>query len=37
MTKDTGGPAFPVHEVWDDDKTDIGWIGGGMLAERTKP
>jgi hypothetical protein len=30
MSKDTGGPAFPVHEVWDEDKTDIGWIGGGM-------
>lgn len=23
-------PAFPHHEVWDGDKTDIGWIGGGL-------
>jgi hypothetical protein len=23
-------PAFPTHEVWDDEKTDIGWIGGGL-------
>ena len=22
--------AFPTHEVWDDEKTDIGWIGGGL-------
>lgn len=28
--KPDGGLAFPHHEVWDDDKTDIGWIGGGM-------
>lgn len=28
--RDDGGLAFPHHEVWDDDKTDIGWIGGGM-------
>lgn len=25
-----GGPAFPHHEVWDNDKPEIGWIGGGM-------
>lgn len=30
MTKDDGGLAFPHHEVWDDEKTEIGWIGGGM-------
>ncbi len=23
-------PAFPGHEVWDDEKPDIGWIGGGL-------
>jgi hypothetical protein len=22
--------AFPHHEVWDDEKPEIGWIGGGM-------
>jgi hypothetical protein len=22
--------AYPHHEVWDADKTDIGWIGGGL-------
>jgi hypothetical protein len=22
--------AFPHHEVWDAEKTDIGWIGGGL-------
>lgn len=30
MSEADGGPAFPHHEVWDDDKPDIGWIGGGM-------
>lgn len=23
-------PAFPTHEVWDDDKPEIGWISGGL-------
>lgn len=22
--------AFPHHEVWDEEKTEIGWIGGGL-------
>lgn len=22
--------AYPGHEVWDEEKTDIGWIGGGL-------
>lgn len=25
-----GGPAFPHHEAWDEEKPGIGWIGGGM-------
>lgn len=23
-------PAFPHHEVWDNEKPDIGWISGGL-------
>lgn len=30
MTRIENPPAFPHHEVWDDDKPEIGWIGGGM-------
>lgn len=29
-TPNDGGPAFPHHEVWDEAKPEIGWIGGGM-------
>lgn len=23
-------PAFPTHEVWEEDKSDIKWISGGL-------
>jgi hypothetical protein len=28
--QDAAALAFPHHETWDAEKTDIGWIGGGL-------
>ncbi len=27
-------PAMPTHQVWDDEKSDVGWICGGLTARQ---